>query len=974
MRRKKSLENVCCPFYEVQVIVPLAGHAADIDVVAKAAASPKVLEQGTVFQTDSNNIYIGGKYKVTWKKVTHFSLAEDSFQVCNEDGLQVSARIGGDTRMSLAWPAFAKAIEKRWNKLERHRAEKEAIEKDMEKPQPIRQSQHPRKRSKAADFLSKNLQNMRDWDSDDDAIFNRQPPKQLFEAQKRRRAHHEQEVEAGHQHDNKNHESFMEADNSSANEDIVVDNHDKSVSEDRHPVVDNKPKTRKLKRKRRIEDESDDENFFTSPDMTTPSAQRVVTPGATFRKPVLDDDESESDIEWKEKTGSSPLQPSNKKVAHSIASFFPPRGKATAKQNEITQGKNFDTEATELQKDQEVDKNVTINDKDDLKESEDSKANIPKKKSSPLLHFFGPRRAATLAKVSEKKMDVPELQGENKPSPFTASDEIPTQIYDDDSTVCDDEANSSPKTPPSEKTPFSSLSKSSFESAQQVEDPITDFEDLSSSKKSTSNLVSPSACRLTGKKRCVLPRKGYYGSKPPTKVTTAARALELAEHQSPIRNPFVVMDLVTPSAEGADISCGQSPRSHVRQVVTSPIQPIVASPVSSPQSAKTPNWRGLRNLGNTCYINASLQMLYSIPAFVDALEPFRRDHRLVSTFCQIYQSLLSSTQEGAATARALKSAVDAMTDKFRGFQQRDAHEFLGELIDKVHEEIVDSSKCEEKKDDPHSSKPEMVPTDEFFRLNVEVCLKCKSCGYSRYEFFNHIDSSRQLHASNIHSDYRTKEEMYRYLSLDIDTGDDEIASTQEIIVAPKTTVEQCLKKFFQPEDRELKCEKCRDGNVATQTMRILSRPNALLIHLKRFKLVERPISLESIAKENENRSPGIEISFQKNRAPVELTNSLLLSDFTISKQQPLSAMSSRYTLKSIVHHIGNTADSGHYTADAFRRTNLVEKKQGNCDTPSKIDCPTWVSYDDGTTTEKNLQQVRESIQNQRSAYMLLYST
>ena len=28
------------------------------------------------------------------------------------------------------------------------------------------------------------------------------------------------------------------------------------------------------------------------------------------------------------------------------------------------------------------------------------------------------------------------------------------------------------------------------------------------------------------------------------------------------------------------------------------------------------------------------------------------------------------------------------------------------------------------------------PTDNFFRLDVEVCLKCKSCGYSRYVFSN----------------------------------------------------------------------------------------------------------------------------------------------------------------------------------------------------------------------------------------------
>ena len=89
-----------------------------------------------------------------------------------------------------------------------------------------------------------------------------------------------------------------------------------------------------------------------------------------------------------------------------------------------------------------------------------------------------------------------------------------------------------------------------------------------------------------------------------------------------------------------------------------------------------------------------------------------------------------------------------------------------------------------------------LPTDEQFRLTLQVCLTCKSCGFSR-----------------------TKDELYRYLSVDIVDGLDQEQNQEN----QKRTVEKCLEQFFRPEDREIKCEKCEDGNVAEQTLRILSR-------------------------------------------------------------------------------------------------------------------------------------------------------
>lgn len=59
---------------------------------------------------------------------------------------------------------------------------------------------------------------------------------------------------------------------------------------------------------------------------------------------------------------------------------------------------------------------------------------------------------------------------------------------------------------------------------------------------------------------------------------------------------------------------------------------------------------------------------------------------------------------------------------------------------------------------------------------------------------------------------RSKDEMYRHLSVDV--GDDSEHDPW--------TVERSLQQFFQPEKRELKCEKCESGETATQTLEIIS--------------------------------------------------------------------------------------------------------------------------------------------------------
>ena len=114
---------------------------------------------------------------------------------------------------------------------------------------------------------------------------------------------------------------------------------------------------------------------------------------------------------------------------------------------------------------------------------------------------------------------------------------------------------------------------------------------------------------------------------------------------------------------------------------------------------------------------------------------------------------------------------------------------------------------------------------------------------------------------------------------------------------------------------------------------------------------------ESESEDESESDPRCFLFFFLQQAPVELNEKLSLDSFLSDSASP-SDRGNSYSLKSVVHHIGSTANSGHYTADALR---------------VRQDKSTWVSFDDGSTSETTGSAVRNSLRNQKSAYMLLYS-
>ncbi|XP_070786305.1 ubiquitin hydrolase B-like [Enoplosus armatus] len=133
---------------------------------------------------------------------------------------------------------------------------------------------------------------------------------------------------------------------------------------------------------------------------------------------------------------------------------------------------------------------------------------------------------------------------------------------------------------------------------------------------------------------------------------------------------------------------------------------------------------------------------------------------------------------------------------------------------------------------------------------------------------------------------------------------------------------------------EYRCE-C-DAKESSQQWSFLTLPNVLILQLKRFRFTPS-FDLEKIA------------------IPIVLTRELLVKPEGIITDEA----STRYSLVSIVSHLGSTAHSGHYICDGAYR------EQTSGDVTER-----WLTYNDDKVSETTGSSVCHL--RQRTAYLLFY--
>uniref|UniRef100_A0A3Q2X9V5 Ubiquitin carboxyl-terminal hydrolase n=1 Tax=Hippocampus comes TaxID=109280 RepID=A0A3Q2X9V5_HIPCM len=186
---------------------------------------------------------------------------------------------------------------------------------------------------------------------------------------------------------------------------------------------------------------------------------------------------------------------------------------------------------------------------------------------------------------------------------------------------------------------------------------------------------------------------------------------------------------------------------------------------------------GLKNIGNTCYMNAALQALSNCPPltqfFLECGGLVRTDKK--PALCKSYQKLVSDlwhkNRPSYVVPTNLFQGIKAINPMFRGYSQQDSQEFLRCLMDQLHEELKETL--------PEPYEPsgsvtvdDSPPKEENHNQSDNDFQSCESCGCSdRADSEDDVQANRewQKEKNMINDIYRAGENTAADMDKDVDT-------------------------------------------------------------------------------------------------------------------------------------------------------------------------------------------------------------
>nr|XP_054402845.1 ubiquitin carboxyl-terminal hydrolase 6-like [Pongo abelii]XP_054402851.1 ubiquitin carboxyl-terminal hydrolase 6-like [Pongo abelii] len=175
---------------------------------------------------------------------------------------------------------------------------------------------------------------------------------------------------------------------------------------------------------------------------------------------------------------------------------------------------------------------------------------------------------------------------------------------------------------------------------------------------------------------------------------------------------------------------------------------------------------GLSNLGNTCFMNSSIQCVSNTQPLtqyfisgrhlyeLNRTNPIGMKGHMAKCYGDLVQELWSGTQKSVAPLK-LQWTIAKYAPRFNGFQQQDSQELLAFLLDGLHEDLnrVHEKPYVELKDsdgrpdwevaaeawDNHLERNRSIVVD-LFHGQLRSQVKCKTCGHIsvRFDPFNFL--------------------------------------------------------------------------------------------------------------------------------------------------------------------------------------------------------------------------------------------
>ncbi|XP_055478190.1 ubiquitin carboxyl-terminal hydrolase 2 isoform X1 [Psammomys obesus] len=349
---------------------------------------------------------------------------------------------------------------------------------------------------------------------------------------------------------------------------------------------------------------------------------------------------------------------------------------------------------------------------------------------------------------------------------------------------------------------------------------------------------------------------------------------------------------------------------------------------------------GLRNLGNTCFMNSILQCLSNTRELRDYClqRLYMRDlghtssahTALMEEFAKLIQTIWTSSPNDVVSPSEFKTQIQRYAPRFVGYNQQDAQEFLRFLLDGLHNEVnrvtVRPKASPENLDHlPPLSLPglssdpavflSVVPSDDekgrqmwrkyleredsrigdLFVGQLKSSLTCTDCGYCSTVFDPFWDLSLPIAKRGY----------------------------------PEVTLMDCMRLFTKEDvldgDEKPTCCRCRARKRCIKKFSVQRFPKILVLHLKRF---------------SESRIRTSKLTTFVN---------FPLRDLDLREFASENTNHAVYNLYAVSNHSGTTM-GGHYTA--------------YCRSPVTGE---WHTFNDSSVTPMPSSQVRTS-----DAYLLFY--
>ena len=356
-----------------------------------------------------------------------------------------------------------------------------------------------------------------------------------------------------------------------------------------------------------------------------------------------------------------------------------------------------------------------------------------------------------------------------------------------------------------------------------------------------------------------------------------------------------------------------------------------------------PHKKGLENLGQTCYMNSSIQCLANIEElsnellkFINTINPNKQ--QLTYSFSHLLYELKFSNEK-FISPKQFKQLIGQMNPLFEGNQASDSKDLVFFIIERLHNELkqnvnvsnnkINFSKQDEISQDEKKSleyfmddfkkKNYSIMHEIFYGINESI-MKCEGCHKTRYSYqsFNMLTFALKKVKEN-------KQEL-------IDQG------YQDKNIDLYYAFESEMKEEKLTAENMIYCNTCKELKEGSHRTKIYQLPKVLIIVLNR-------------GKNNEDFK-------DKFTFPEVLTFADDKSNFYIINQE----QNIRFYLSGIIVHLGESSSSGHFIC--YCRNKLNDK---------------FVCYNDKSVTEQNIEvedAMKETISKnsdeKRTPYILFY--